>query len=103
MSLTIYGQSAASVSDNFSIDYDLSVISFFPNPVKEKLNILFTNKEIKTVVLTDPMGVELFRKRYEDTSFTQIDVNDLPQNRMYILYIRDEEGATEVYKINKDI
>jgi hypothetical protein len=65
---------------------DKLYISFYPNPVKDVLNIRFRDKGDHTIKIFNLVGTMLKEKSVNDDNFLKMEVSDLPKGVYFISY-----------------
>jgi hypothetical protein len=87
------------------VSFNLSVMSLYPNPAKDKVylknNMLFTSGEQITVDMIDPLGQRLLSESINTTGLDQITVN-FPsgiKSGVYYLKATNSKGQKQSWKI----
>lgn len=62
------------------------LITFYPNPVRDNLNIKFRERGNYVIRIYNVVGAKIKEKRVEDDNILKIDLTDLPKGMYFISY-----------------
>ncbi len=79
--------------------YNNESITIYPNPVKDKLNISISNRQLSEIILYDIVSRKLLQKEF--TSFVSLNTEQLAKG-IYLYEVRNKKGVIKKGKIVKD-
>ena len=77
------------------------IITFYPNPVRDNLNIKFKERGTYVITIYNVVGTKVKYKRIEDDNFLKLDVSDLPKG-MYFLSFEPGNGKVITKTFTKE-
>ena len=77
------------------------VITFYPNPVRDELNIKFRERGTYVVRIFNVVGSKVAEKRVEDDNFLKMDVSELHKG-MYFLSFEPGNGKVITKTFTKE-
>jgi len=77
------------------------IMTFYPNPVRENLNIKFRERGNYVIRIYNVVGAKVKEKRVEDDNFLKLDVADL-QKGMYFLSFEPGNGKVITKTFTKE-